>query len=115
MTGLAFITENTPIDGGRLLALTGEVDFSKAPELRQSLMDVISAESPRKLVIDMAGISYMDSSGVATLVEAMQAQRKGQRAMVLCGLQPRVRSVFEISRLDSVFTIVDSRDEALSA
>jgi len=115
MAGSPFIQENTPIDGGRLLALTGEVDFAKAPELRQALMSVIDSESPQKLVLDLAGISYMDSSGVATLVEAMQAQRKAKHDMVLCGLQPRVKSVFEISRLDAVFTIVTTRDEALAS
>ena len=57
----------------------------------------------------------MDSSGVATFVEAMQlARRKGSR-LVLCDLQERVRSIFEIARLDMVFTIVDSTEEALAA
>jgi len=109
-----YIKESTPIEGGRLLVLAGEVDFSKAPELRLALLQVIEQEKPSKLVLDLAGIDYMDSSGVATLVEAMQAQRKANNHMVLCCLQQRVRSVFVISRLDAVFTIVDTREEALA-
>jgi anti-sigma B factor antagonist len=56
----------------------------------------------------------MDSSGVATLVEAMQVARKQGGRLVLCGLQEKVRSIFEIARLDMVFTIVGSRNEALT-
>ena len=49
----------------------------------------------------------MDSSGVATLVEALQVQRRKGRKLVLCGLQAKVRSIFEISRLDRVFQITE--------
>jgi anti-sigma B factor antagonist len=57
----------------------------------------------------------MDSSGVATLVEAMQIARKQSTRLVLCGMQSKVRSIFEIARLDRVFTIVDDREAAATA
>ena len=57
----------------------------------------------------------MDSSGVATLVEAMQVARRGGGKLILCALQEKVRSVFEIARLDMVFTIVASTEEAVTA
>ena len=57
----------------------------------------------------------MDSSGVATFVEAMQLARRQGSKLILCGLQDRVRGIFEIARLDMVFTILASRDDARSA
>jgi anti-sigma B factor antagonist len=57
----------------------------------------------------------MDSSGVATLVEAMQVARRCDSRLVLCGLQEKVRSIFEIARLDMVFSITPGVDEAMNA
>ena len=102
------------IDDGIYLALTGDIDLSRSPVLRQTLLDIASRK-PGRLVIDLVAVPYMDSSGVATLVEALQALRKSGGKMVLCSLQPKVRSIFEIARLNMVFTIVDDRDAAMSA
>jgi anti-sigma B factor antagonist len=55
---------------------------------------------PAQLVVDLAQVPYMDSSGVATFVEAMQIARRVGSKLVLCALQERVRSIFEIARLD---------------
>ena len=68
-----------------------------------------------RLVVDLSGVSYMDSSGVATLVEAMQVQRQKDNKLVLCALQPRVKGIFQISRLDTMFTIADDRETAVTA
>ena len=65
-----------------------------------------------RLVIDLSAVPFMDSSGVATLVEALQVQRRGSNKLVLCGLQPKVRSIFEIARLDMVFAIADDASAA---
>ncbi|MHC4429252.1 MAG: STAS domain-containing protein, partial [Planctomycetota bacterium] len=69
---------------------------------------------PARLVIDLSGVPYMDSSGVATLVEAMQIARRTGSKLVLAALQEKVRSIFEIARLDMVFSIVNSVDDAAS-
>ena len=57
----------------------------------------------------------MDSSGVATFIEAMQVARKHQTSLVLCNLQDRVRSIFEIARLEMVFTIASDTEAAMTA
>ena len=90
-----------------ILAPKGDVDLSRSRQAQ--------AAKPSKLVVDLAGVEYMDSSGVATLVEALQIARKNNTKVVLCDLKDKVRSIFEIARLDTVFTIVGSRDEALKA
>jgi len=92
----------------------GEVDLNVSPEFQQALREAIGRK-PARLVVDLSSVPYMDSSGVATLVDALQQTRKVGGTLVLCGLQPKVRSIFEITRLDAVFTIVKSLDEARSA
>ncbi len=105
-------TEN--IADGVILRPTGEIDLSCAAMLRQRLSKVQESK-PLRFIIDLAAVPYMDSSGVATFVEAMQMARKKGSKLVLCGLQQRVLSIFEIARLDMVFTIVKDTDAALTA
>lgn len=94
--------------------VTGEVDLQRSGELRTVLMAQI-ASKPEKLIVNLEQVSYMDSSGVATLVEALQRVRRGKGKLVLIKLTPRVLNVFEIARLDTIFTIHDSEQEALEA
>jgi len=108
------IQSTEQLSDGVYVALTGEVDLSSSPTLRHELLR-LAGQKPGRLVVDLADVPYMDSSGVATLVEAFQQQRKNGGRMVLCGLQPKVRSIFEIARLDMVFDIVDDKQAALSA
>lgn len=100
-------------DGAVIVSPEGDVDLSRSPVLRNSLKQALLAK-PTRLVIDLGLVDYMDSSGVATLVEALQISRKSNTRMVLCGMKDRVRSIFEIARLDTVFTIAASRDAALT-
>ncbi len=99
---------------GVLLAPSGEIDLARSPSMRAQVAEAMK-RSPKRLVIDLSGVPYMDSSGVATLVEALQSTRKAGAKLLLCALTPRVRSILEISRLDTVFTIVQDRAAALAA
>jgi anti-sigma B factor antagonist len=97
-----------------ILSPVGDVDLTASPVLRQELKRV-QGKRPARLVVDLTLVPYMDSSGVATLVEAMQIARKNGTRMVLCALADRVRSIFEIARLDTVFVIVATSDAAMTA
>lgn len=103
-----------PFGDGVCLALSGEIDLSRSPELRTALLQAATAK-PARLVLDMSGVTYMDSSGVATLVEALQKINAGGGKLVLCGLQPKVKSIFQIAKLDTIFAIVDDTEAAKSA
>lgn len=98
---------------GLLVTLSGDIDLSRSPSLRHELLELVK-QQPKRLVVDLSAVPYMDSSGVATLIEALQHQRKAGAKMVLCGLQPKVRSIFEIARLDAVFKIVTDCEAAKS-
>lgn len=97
-----------------VIAPTGDVDMSRSAELRTAIQGVFQPKGTRKLVIDLDGVGYMDSSGLATLVEAMRTSKTAGATMVLCGMNTKVRAIFEIARLDQFFTIVDDRAAALS-
>lgn len=93
-------------DSETVLTVRGEVNMSSSPELRRALQRVLQ-ERPRRLIVDLAGVTYIDSSGMATLVEALQHTRKMEAEMVLRGMRERIRAVFRLARLDEVFTIVE--------
>lgn len=100
-----------PIEDGVLVSIAGEIDFSRSPALRTELLSWLGKE-PKRMILDLAEVPYMDSSGVATLIEALQVQRNAERSLVLCNLQERVRGIFEIARLNMVFQIADDLDQA---
>ncbi|MDP6890626.1 MAG: STAS domain-containing protein [Phycisphaerales bacterium] len=88
----------------------GEIDLSTSPQLRQTLQTVL-VDGDTTVVVDLAEVPYMDSSGVATLVEALQICLRQHRELVLARLSTRVESIFKISKLDTVFTIRDDLDD----
>jgi anti-sigma B factor antagonist len=96
-----------------ILELSGDVDLHHSMELRAILLETLQ-EKPSITVINMSEVSFMDSSGLATLVEAMQLSRRNKGALRLVGLNQRVRSIFEISRLDKIFHIYVNEAEALA-
>jgi len=98
-------------ESGVVLTPHGEIDLSSSPELRESLLGALR-DKPARLIVNLCKTPYMDSSGVATLVEAMQKAMRSQTKLVLCGMEDKVRSIFEIARLDAVFTIVDDTNAA---
>ena len=96
-----------------VVALAGEVDLHHTPEVHKALVTACQ-EQPKKLVINLESVSYLDSSGIGTLVEVFRRVNGFGGKLVLCGLNDRVHSVFEITKLDKFFKICKSEAEALS-
>ena len=97
-----------------ILPLNGEIDLHVAPQIRASLTSLL-ADKPPRLVVDLSKVSYIDSSGIAVLIEAMQNVDKYGGKFALSGLQESVRPIFEIARLDQVFRIFPDTASALAA
>ena len=95
-------TVSTPEPG--VLALEGEIDLNESPTVREKINPLISAQLPR-IIVDMSGVSYIDSSGLALFIESMQRIQGYGGKFALCGLRPTVRTIFEIARLDQIFQI----------
>jgi anti-sigma B factor antagonist len=97
-----------------ILHLNGEIDLRTSPQLRGTFLDLVDRK-PARIILDLSGVSYVDSSGVGTIVELKRRAMRHESRIILVGLQERVRSVFEITRLDKFFEIADSIDEARKA
>jgi anti-sigma B factor antagonist len=96
-----------------LVAIRGEIDLHNSPGLRTDLLDALNRQMPRKLVLNLADVPYMDSSAIAVLVEALQKMRKAGGKIFLTNLQPRVKGLLEIARLDTIFSVVKDEAEAM--
>lgn len=103
---------STPEPG--VFALEGEIDLHESPQIKEKMKPLIEAKQPRVLV-DLSGVSYIDSSGLALFIEAMQRVQAYGGQFLLCGLRPSVRTIFEIARLDQVFRIFPDRAAAQAA
>ncbi|MDA8098209.1 MAG: STAS domain-containing protein [Nitrospiraceae bacterium] len=98
---------------GHLVVLKGDVDMNSSPDVRGSIAEVFKqGPGAKALVIDLSGVRYMDSSGIATLVEAMQNCMKQGMKLRLAELSPSVRDVFELARLSSIFEIFPKASDA---
>ena len=99
--------------GASVVAFTGEVDLESSPAAREILLKCL--ESTSKVIVDLSEVSYIDSSGVASLVEALQAAKKNGSQFSLAAASEPTRRVLELARLDKVFTLHDSVDAGLNA
>ena len=93
--------------------LRGEIDLHNSPNVRTALLKFLDDNKPKKLVLNLAAVPYMDSSAIAVLVEALQRMRKTGGKIYLTNLQPRVKGLLEIARLDSIFIVVPTEEDAL--
>jgi anti-sigma B factor antagonist len=100
--------------GASILHVEGEIDLHGSPALREELHSFIDAKAP-VLVVDLSGVKYIDSSGLATLVEYVRDCKPFGGKIALFGLQPKVKMVFELVRLNELFSITDTKDSALAA
>lgn len=101
-------TETDP----NIVALEGEIDLHESPQIREALAPLIACKTPR-LLIDLSGVSYIDSSGLAVFIDAMQRMQSYGGKLVLFGIGETVRKIFQIARLDQVFDIFPDKDAAM--
>lgn len=101
-------------DPPNILPLEGEIDLHVSPQVASSLASIVAAK-PLRVVVDLSKVTYIDSSGLAVLIEAMQNVEDYGGKFAIAGLQDKVRPIFEVARLDQVFTIFPHVDAALAA
>jgi anti-sigma B factor antagonist len=107
----------TPVPHQRhpnVLPLEGDIDLHVSPVVSESLSAIIK-KKPERIVIDLSRATYIDSAGMAALMQAMQEVEAYGGQFFLSGLQETIRSIFEISRLDRTFRIFPDVDTALAA
>jgi anti-sigma B factor antagonist len=99
-------------DNNTIIECTGEVDLYTSPKLREALLKEM-AGAQTNVLINMSGVSYIDSSGIATLVEGLQLSQRTQTRFGLFGLRSNAKSVLELARLTKVFSIFENEQDAL--
>jgi anti-sigma B factor antagonist len=92
----------------------GAIDLHVSPELRASLRAVID-EKPKRLVVDLSRVPYVDSSGIAVLIGAMQSLELEGGVFLLAGAQETVMTILESAKLDKYFRLFPSVEAALAA
>jgi anti-sigma B factor antagonist len=101
-------------DAPNVLPLECEIDLHVSPRISTALAAMIEQKPPR-LVVDLSKVTYIDSSGLAVLIEGMQNVEAYGGKFILAGIQENVKPIFEIARLDQVFIIFPHVDAALAA
>ena len=101
-------------NNGYVVRLSGTINVVTSSDLREQLQEVVALEE-KLVVVTLKDVDFLDSSGIATLVEFLQGVLKYGGQLRLAGLQELVREMFELARLDSIFDIFDSEELALGA
>ena len=101
--------------GGTILDITGDIDLAHSPAMRRALLQEIKEKRTPKVFLNLEKVRYIDSSGIASLVEGLKASRDQGSRLILYGLSKTVREVMELSRLQKIFEIHDSEAQALDS
>jgi anti-sigma B factor antagonist len=103
------------IDNAAILDVTGDIDLSSSPEVRKALLRELRENRIPRVAVNLRAVRYIDSSGVASLVEGLKASRDMGARFILFGLGTIVREVLQLSRLVRVFEIYDTEEQALGS
>jgi anti-sigma B factor antagonist len=102
------------LDNTTVFDLSGDIDFANSREVRDSVLHEIRERRTPRVVVNLSQVRYIDSSGVASLVEGLKAARDLRSRFLLVGLSTSVREVLQLSRLLKVFEIHENEKEALA-
>ena len=96
----------------QVVDVQGEVDLGSSPNLRSTLFDLM-AQAP-KLALNLQALRYIDSSGIATLIEVFKDSQRLKKEFILFGLSPAVQHVFQLTHVNRIFRIVDTEEQAVA-
>lgn len=99
--------------GALVVSFNGDIDLQTSPEARRVLLASVGKD--KAILVDLSGVGYIDSSGVASLVESFQDAKKSGNDLILVSVSDGAKRVLQLARLDKVFTICDSLDDGIAA
>ncbi|HKI11905.1 MAG TPA: STAS domain-containing protein [Candidatus Acidoferrum sp.] len=103
------------INGWTILDLSGDIDLANSPAMRKALLGEIKEKRTPKVFLNLKNVRYIDSSGIASLVEGLKASRDQGSRLILYGLNKTVREVMQLSRLQKIFEIYEDEEHALAS
>ena len=102
------------LDKITIFDISGDIDLSTSPELRKPLLRELRELRTPRVVLNLKAVRYIDSSGVASLVEGLKASRDVGARFILFGLNTTVREVLQLSKLVRIFEICESEEQAVA-
>ena len=103
------------LDKITILDISGDIDLSSSPEVRKTLLRELQMNRVPRVVVNLMQVRYIDSSGVASLVEGLKASRNAGSRFILFGLSTIAREVLQLSRLLKIFEVYDTEEQALAS
>jgi len=103
------------MDKTTILDISGDIDMAHSSEVRRIVLLEFRERRTPKVILNLLEVNYIDSSGVASLVEGLKASRDVGSRLVLFGLSPIAHEVLQLSRLLTIFEIYDTEEKALEA
>ena len=104
---------NVKRDGARsIVYVSGDVDLYTSPQLRETVLDLFRKRGQDRIIVNLKDVHYIDSSGIASLVEGLQEAKKIKARFILVGLNEAPRHVLELTRLLNVFEVAPTEEEA---
>ncbi len=100
-------------NGITVVDIVGHIDLSSSPALRKTLLECVRAGD--RVAVNLTAVKYIDSSGIASLLEALKEARNNRKKFVLFGVTAAVRDVLQLTRLTKVFEIYENEQDALEA
>ena len=102
------------LDKMTIFDVSGDIDLASSPQLRKALLRELRELRMPRVVLNLKAVKYIDSSGVASLVEGLKASRDVGSRFILFGLNTTVREVLQLSKLVKIFEISESEEQAVA-
>lgn len=96
-----------------IVDVVGDITLHNTPEVRKVLLDLLREKHAGKVVMNLGAVKYIDSAGVASLVEGLKVSREMKSGFALFGLSRAAREVLELTRLIKVFQVYNTEEEAV--
>src|ERR1700726_2436379 len=103
------------MDNTTILDISGDIDLAHSSEVRRIVLTEFREKRTHKVILNLLEVNYIDSSGVASLVEGLKASRDVGSRLILFGLSPIAHEVLQLSKLLTIFEIYDTEEKALEA
>jgi anti-sigma B factor antagonist len=102
------------LDKITIFDVSGDIDLANSPELRKALLKELRELRTPRVILNLKAVRYIDSSGVASLVEGLKASRDVGARFILFGLNTTVREVLQLSKLVKIFEIYETEEQAVA-
>ena len=102
------------LDKTTIFDISGDIDLATSPQLRKALLHELRELKMPRVVLNLGAVRYIDSSGVASLVEGLKASRDVGSRLILFGLNKKVREVLQLSKLVRIFEIYENEAQSVA-